>query len=71
MPQKIFTANASGVVAYLASEEAGWLTGQLLRIEGDTVVRMQGWSSGDSYRSPKHTRLTPDELVRGARLPRH
>lgn len=30
-------ANASGIVVYLASAQAGWLTGQVLRIDGDRV----------------------------------
>ena len=37
-------ANASGVVVYLASDSAAWLTGQVLRIEGNRLNRLQGWT---------------------------
>jgi NAD(P)-dependent dehydrogenase (short-subunit alcohol dehydrogenase family) len=59
-------SNASGVVAWLASEEAGWLTGQVLRIEGNRVVRMREWSADGDYRSRSGKALTPDELTTGA-----
>ncbi len=60
---------ASPVVAYLASEESGWISGQVLRIEGDTVIVMQGFT-------PSATRLTAkgggyldaEELVTGMRV---
>jgi len=60
--------NASGVVAYLASAESGWLTGQVLRIEGDRVVRMQPWAPERSYPSHSGTALTADELIDGIPL---
>ena len=36
--------NSSPVVAYLASEHSGWLTGQVLRIEGNVVRRARTWT---------------------------
>jgi len=44
-------ANASGVVVYLGSAESGWLTGQVLRIDGDRVQRMRGWKIAAEHRS--------------------
>ena len=35
--------NTSPVVAWLASEESGWLTGAVLRIAGNTLQRMRPW----------------------------
>jgi NAD(P)-dependent dehydrogenase (short-subunit alcohol dehydrogenase family) len=58
-------ANASGVVAYLGSAHAGWLTGQVLRIDGSHLVRMHGWTTGDEYGSRAGRALDPEELVEG------
>ena len=42
----------SPVVAYLASSHSGWLSGQVLRVEGNTLFRMEGWRKGEgTYRS--------------------
>lgn len=60
-------ANTSGVVAYLASDEAAWLTGQILRVDGDTVQRLSGWAIEGEYSSSAGGALTPDELVAGMR----
>jgi NAD(P)-dependent dehydrogenase (short-subunit alcohol dehydrogenase family) len=35
--------NSSPVVAWLASEASGWLTGAVLRLDGGTVSRITGW----------------------------
>ena len=59
--------NTSGVVAYLASDEAAWLTGQVLRVDGDTVQRLSGWAIEGEYSSSAGGALTPDELVAGMR----
>ena len=58
-------ANASGVVVYLGSAEAGWLTGQVLRIDGDRVQRMQGWQIVGEHVSPAGQAVTAAELVDG------
>ena len=41
-------ANSAPVVAWLASESSGWLTGAVLRIDGATVLRVQPWSVDES-----------------------
>ncbi|MBG0857154.1 SDR family NAD(P)-dependent oxidoreductase [Streptomyces spinoverrucosus] len=56
-------ANASGVVVYLASDAASWLTGQVLRIEGNRLNRLQGWTVAGVYPSRSGQALTPGELV--------
>jgi NAD(P)-dependent dehydrogenase (short-subunit alcohol dehydrogenase family) len=40
-------ANASPIVAWLASAESGWLTGAVLRITGNTLQRVRGWEVDD------------------------
>jgi NAD(P)-dependent dehydrogenase (short-subunit alcohol dehydrogenase family) len=58
--------NSSPLVAWLASVESGWLTGQVLRIDGGTVWRMQPWTStGSGYRARSGERLDPAELGAG------
>jgi NAD(P)-dependent dehydrogenase (short-subunit alcohol dehydrogenase family) len=54
--------NASPVVAWLASEESGWLSGAVLRIDGNTVSRCSGWDVADGYRSESGEQITVDEL---------
>jgi NAD(P)-dependent dehydrogenase (short-subunit alcohol dehydrogenase family) len=41
--------NAAPLVAYLLSEEAGWLTGQVLRPEGSAVAVYEPWRIGDEW----------------------
>jgi NAD(P)-dependent dehydrogenase (short-subunit alcohol dehydrogenase family) len=60
-------ANASPVVAWLCSEESGWLTGQILRVDGNTLIRVGGYSIGDSLPSASGEALTVDELRTGVR----
>jgi len=61
--------NSSPVVAWLASEESGWLSGQVLRISGNTMWRMLPWSVDQhSYRAQGGERLQAAEVgaaVRG------
>lgn len=59
-------ANASPVVAFLCSRESGWLSGSVLRIQGDTVQRLRPWDIDPqcSYRG------TPGEAVEAVRLDR-
>jgi hypothetical protein len=63
-------ANASPVVAWLASAGSGWLTGAVLRIDGSTVQKVRGWEVDprSSYRSRSGQRLEAAELDRGVRL---
>jgi len=41
-------AGSSPVVAWLASDEAQYVTGQVIRVIGDTIHLMQGWLEGAS-----------------------
>jgi len=63
-------ANSSPVVAWLASESSGWLTGAVLRVDGGTVWRMQPWEIDEKtmYRTANGQRLEATELDRGMRL---
>ena len=58
-------ANASGLVVYLASDAASWLTGQVFRVHGDRVQRLRGWRSVGEYRSKAGRAVQPQELVTG------
>lgn len=60
-------ANASPVVAWLCSEQSGWLSGSVLRVDGNTVQRVKGWSVEGGYRSATGEELTVDELSIGIR----
>jgi NAD(P)-dependent dehydrogenase (short-subunit alcohol dehydrogenase family) len=61
--------NASPVVAWLASEESGWLTGAILRVDGSRVQRMRSWEIDPvvQYASPTGERLNAAELDGGLR----
>ena len=61
-------ANVSGLVAYLGSAAAGWLTGQVFRVDGSRVQRLRGWAIAGEYASASGKAVTADELVDG--LPR-
>jgi NAD(P)-dependent dehydrogenase (short-subunit alcohol dehydrogenase family) len=56
-------ANASGVVVYLASDAAAWLTGQVLRIDGNRVNRVRGWTIDGSHTSRTGLAVTAEELA--------
>ena len=58
-------ANASGLVVYLASDAASWLTGQVFRVHGNRVQRLRGWRSAGEYRSRSGRAVEPGELVAG------
>jgi NAD(P)-dependent dehydrogenase (short-subunit alcohol dehydrogenase family) len=59
----------SPLVAYLASPASSWLSGQVFRVEGNTVIRMQGWERGaQRYTARSGGFLQADELIDGMRL---
>jgi NAD(P)-dependent dehydrogenase (short-subunit alcohol dehydrogenase family) len=60
-------ANASPVVAWLCSAESGWVTGQVLRVDGGTLMRVGGYTIDASYPSKSGEILTTDELSVGMR----
>jgi NAD(P)-dependent dehydrogenase (short-subunit alcohol dehydrogenase family) len=60
-------ANASPVVAWLCSEESGWLSGAVLRIDGNTVRRVNGWTVEGGYTSKAGQALDVTELGLGIR----
>ncbi len=53
---------ASPLVAWLASDKAGHVTGQVIRAVGDEIVLMTGWSNGNTIRKPEK-RWEPSELT--------
>lgn len=56
-------ANASGVVVYLACDQAAWLTGQIIRVDGATANRLRGWTVVDSVTSASGRALGAQELA--------
>lgn len=60
-------ANASPVVAWLCSEQSGWLSGQILRIDGHKLVKVGGYTIDGEYPSKSGERLTVEELEVGIR----
>ena len=60
-------ANASPVVAWLCSEESGWLSGAVLRIDGNTVRRVNGWTVEGGYTATSGQALDAAELGLGVR----
>jgi NAD(P)-dependent dehydrogenase (short-subunit alcohol dehydrogenase family) len=54
--------NISPLVAYLASDAAGWVTGQVFYIQGDRVQRIAGWSVDGEYHSVSGRSLSVAEL---------
>ena len=58
-------ANASGLVVYLASAAAAWLTGQVFRVHGNRVQRLRGWQAAGEYRSKSGGAAEPGELIAG------
>jgi NAD(P)-dependent dehydrogenase (short-subunit alcohol dehydrogenase family) len=67
--QQLDPGSASPVVAWLASDDSSWLTGQVLRIDGGILRRMNGWqASPRHYVAPGGGLLCSDEIGRAARL---
>jgi NAD(P)-dependent dehydrogenase (short-subunit alcohol dehydrogenase family) len=63
---------SSPVVGYLVSDASGWLSGQVLRVEGGTVIRMQGWhQSAERYSAGEHAYLDAEDLQTGLRRAYH
>jgi len=62
-------ANCSPVVAWVASEASGWLSGAVLRVDGNTVQRVRPWEIDRDvqYRSRDGGRLDAGELDGGLR----
>jgi len=62
-------ANTSPAVAWLVSAESGWLTGAVLRVDGDTIMRVKGYEMDDvvRYRTAAGTRLDATKLDGGMR----
>jgi NAD(P)-dependent dehydrogenase (short-subunit alcohol dehydrogenase family) len=58
---------ASPVVAWLCSEQSGWLTGQVLRVDGNTLMRVGGYTIDASYPSKSGQKLSVEELSVGMR----
>lgn len=56
-------ANASGLVVYLASVAADWLTGQVFRVDGHRVHRLRGWSLDGEVVAPDARAVTAEQLV--------
>jgi NAD(P)-dependent dehydrogenase (short-subunit alcohol dehydrogenase family) len=67
--QPLDPANASPVVAWLCSAESGWLSGAVLRVDGNTVQRVRGWEIDPhvQYTSASGERLLATELDAGLR----
>jgi NAD(P)-dependent dehydrogenase (short-subunit alcohol dehydrogenase family) len=42
-------ARSSAVVAWLQSREASWLTGQILRIDAEKLIRIEGYTEAPRY----------------------
>jgi NAD(P)-dependent dehydrogenase (short-subunit alcohol dehydrogenase family) len=62
-------ANTSPAVAWLASESSGWLTGAVLRVDGDTIMRVRGFEMDQEvrYRTAAGERLDATTLDTGLR----
>jgi len=61
-------ANSSPVVAWLCSEESGWLTGRVLRIDGNTVHPVDPWTVRPGYTAASGGRLSATEIDAGLRV---
>ncbi len=60
-------ANASSVVTWLVSDDSGWLSGAVLRIDGNTLSRVDGYHLNGSYRSRGGEGVTVEELPQAVR----
>lgn len=55
--------NSSPLVAWLASEESGWLSGQVLQVSGNSVIRVHPWTGGERNQAGEG-RLKVEEVGR-------
>jgi NAD(P)-dependent dehydrogenase (short-subunit alcohol dehydrogenase family) len=55
--------NISPLVVYLGTDAAGWLTGQVIYIQGNRIRRMEGWSVAGEYRSAAGREFSAAELA--------
>jgi NAD(P)-dependent dehydrogenase (short-subunit alcohol dehydrogenase family) len=60
-------ANSSPVVAWLCSEQSGWLTGKVLRIDGATVHPVDPWAVRPGHTAASDARLDAAEIDAGLR----
>jgi NAD(P)-dependent dehydrogenase (short-subunit alcohol dehydrogenase family) len=59
----------SPLVGFLVSDAAAWLSGQVLRVEGNTIIRMNSWEqSSERYTAKSGEYFDAEELVQGMRL---
>lgn len=66
---RLHPKTSSPVVAYLVSTDAGWLTGQVLRIDGASIFRERPWTvQPDGYRAAGSRYLKADEVGQALRL---
>jgi NAD(P)-dependent dehydrogenase (short-subunit alcohol dehydrogenase family) len=63
-------ANTSSTVAYLCSEQSRWLTGSVLRVQGDTLQVLRPWSvdPGRVFCPAPGRALETEEIDRGLRM---
>lgn len=59
--------NASPIVAWLCAEQSGWITGQVLRIDGNRLIAMRPWSGGRSVTAASGERFEATEVDLGLR----
>lgn len=66
---KFDPANSSPVVAWLVSERSGWLSGAILRVDGNEIQRVRPWEvdAGMVFRAPHEGRVQADEIDAGLR----
>jgi len=64
---KLDPANMSPVVAWLVSEEAGWFSGQVVRVDGNVVSRVKTWEIAESFTSKTGEAVTIEEVGLGLR----
>jgi NAD(P)-dependent dehydrogenase (short-subunit alcohol dehydrogenase family) len=60
-------ANASPVVAWLCSEDAGWLSGAVLRVDGNKVQRVVSWAVDGMFESGSGQAVEVGEIGMGLR----